>query len=66
VYLGTATQLVVGVGDGVRMTVLVPNADESERQALPGGGARVVLTWEPEHMHVVIDEDKDGEGDGDE
>jgi spermidine/putrescine transport system ATP-binding protein len=57
VYLGTATQITVGVGDGVRMTVLVPNADESERQRLPGGGARVVLSWEPEHMHVVIDEE---------
>jgi ABC-type Fe3+/spermidine/putrescine transport system ATPase subunit len=69
VYLGTATQIVVGVGDGVRMTVLVPNADESVRQTLPGGGARVVLSWEPEHMHVVIDKDEekgDGEGDGDE
>ncbi len=60
VYLGTATQLVVDVGDGVRMTVLIPNADESERQSLPGGGARVVLRWEPEHMHVVIDEDELG------
>ena len=59
VYLGTSTQLVVDVGDGVRMTVLVPNADESERQRLPGGGARVVLSWEPEHMHVVIDEEAD-------
>ena len=62
VYLGTATQLVVGVGEGVRMTVLVPNADESERQALPGGGARVVLSWEPEHMHVVIDKDEERRG----
>ena len=35
------------------MTVLVPNADEAERQRLPGGGARVGLSWEPEHMHVV-------------
>jgi spermidine/putrescine transport system ATP-binding protein len=59
VYLGTATQIVVGVGDGVRMTVLVPNADESVRQRLPGGGARVRLSWEPEHMHVVIDEDEE-------
>ena len=56
VYLGTATQIVVDLGEGVRMTVLVPNADEAERQRLPGGGARVVLSWEPEHMHVVIDE----------
>ncbi len=52
-YLGTATQLVVGLGEDVRMTVLVPNADEAERQRLPGGGARVALSWEPEHMHMV-------------
>ncbi len=53
VYLGTATQVVVDLGEGVRMTVLVPNASEAERQRLPGGGARVALSWEPEHMHVV-------------
>jgi spermidine/putrescine transport system ATP-binding protein len=54
-YLGTATQLLVGLGEQVRMTVLVPNADEAARQRLPGGGARVALSWEPEHMHVVRD-----------
>ncbi len=52
-YLGTATQIAVDLGEDVRMTVLVPNADESERQRLPGGGARVALSWEPEHMHLV-------------
>jgi spermidine/putrescine transport system ATP-binding protein len=52
-YLGTATQIAVDLGKGVRMTVLVPNADEDERQRLPGGGARVALSWEPEHMHLV-------------
>jgi spermidine/putrescine transport system ATP-binding protein len=52
-YLGTSTQIVVDLGDGVRMTVLVPNADEAERQRLPGGGARVALSWEPQHMHLV-------------
>jgi spermidine/putrescine transport system ATP-binding protein len=52
-YLGTATQIVVNLGGEVRMTVLIPNADEAERQQLPGGGARVALTWAPEHMHVV-------------
>jgi spermidine/putrescine transport system ATP-binding protein len=52
-YLGTSTQVVVDLGGGVRMTVLVPNADEAERQQLPGGGARVALRWEPEHMHLV-------------
>ena len=35
------------------MTVLVPNADEAERQKLPGGGAKVKLSWAPEHMHLV-------------
>jgi len=52
-YLGTATQIAVDLGEGVRMTVLVPNADEAERQQLPGGGARVALSWEPEHTHLV-------------
>ena len=52
-YLGTATQIVVDLGEDVRMTVLVPNASEAERQHLPGGGARVALAWEPQHMHVV-------------
>jgi hypothetical protein len=35
------------------MTVLYPNANEAERQRLPGGGARVRLSWQPEHMHLV-------------
>jgi spermidine/putrescine transport system ATP-binding protein len=52
-YLGTATQIAVDLGEAVRMTVLVPNADEAERQRLPGGGAKVALSWEPEHMHLV-------------
>ncbi|HEX6456873.1 MAG TPA: ABC transporter ATP-binding protein [Solirubrobacterales bacterium] len=52
-YLGTSTQIAVDLGEGVRMTVLVPNADEAERRRLPGGGARVALSWEPEHMHLV-------------
>jgi spermidine/putrescine transport system ATP-binding protein len=59
-YLGTSTQIVVALGDDVRMTVLIPNADESERQHLPGGGARVALSWEPEHMHVVTESPGDG------
>jgi len=54
-YLGTATQIVVNLGGDVRMTVLVPNADEAERQRLPGGGAKVTLSWAPEHMHVVTE-----------
>ena len=53
VYLGTATQLEVVLEGDVRLTVLVPNADEAERQALPGGGAKVRLSWAPENIHVV-------------
>jgi spermidine/putrescine transport system ATP-binding protein len=52
-YLGTSTQIVVDLGDQVRMTVLVPNTNEADRQHLPGGGARVALSWRPEHMHLV-------------
>jgi spermidine/putrescine transport system ATP-binding protein len=53
VFLGTATQIIVRLPDEVPLTVLVPNASETERARLPGGGARVHLSWLPEHMHVV-------------
>jgi hypothetical protein len=42
------------------MTVLVPNTDEAQRQRLPGGGAKVELSWMPDHMHVV----RESEGNG--
>jgi spermidine/putrescine transport system ATP-binding protein len=60
-YLGTSTQLIVRLQDEVRMTVLVPNADEAERQNLPGGGANVKLSWAPEHMHLVTTSPNGGE-----
>jgi hypothetical protein len=44
------------------MTVLVPNADEAERQRLPGGGAKVKLSWSSDHMHVVRESDTNGAG----
>jgi spermidine/putrescine transport system ATP-binding protein len=53
VYLGTSTQIIVALPGEVSMTVLVPNASEAERSRLPGGGAPVRLSWEPDHMHVV-------------
>jgi spermidine/putrescine transport system ATP-binding protein len=53
VYLGTTTQIIVRLQGDVPMTVLVPNADEAERQRLPGGGASVRLSWAPEHIHLV-------------
>ena len=52
-YLGTATQLVVRLAGETPMTVLVPNASEREREALPTAGAKVSLSWDPAHMHVV-------------
>jgi hypothetical protein len=51
--------MVVRLTDGVTMTVLVPNADEDERQRLPGGGARVRLSWATDHMHVVRESEVD-------
>jgi spermidine/putrescine transport system ATP-binding protein len=59
-YLGTSTQLIVRLPGDVRMTVLVPNTDEADRQQLPGGGVNVKLSWAPEHMHVVRESDMDG------
>jgi spermidine/putrescine transport system ATP-binding protein len=59
-YLGTSTQLIVLLSGDVRMTVLVPNTDEAERQRLPGGGAKVQLSWAPEHMHVVRESTTNG------
>ena len=53
VFLGTATQLVVELRGGARMTVLYLNTDEAKRQELPGGGADVTLSWTPEHIHLV-------------
>ena len=52
-YLGTATQLVVELRDGARMTVLCPNTDDAERQSLPAAGNDVTLSWTPEHIHLV-------------
>ncbi|MBK5233216.1 MAG: ABC transporter ATP-binding protein [Thermoleophilia bacterium] len=52
-YLGTSTQMSIAVANDVKMTVLVPNANEADRQQLPGGGARVKLSWTPENMHLV-------------
>jgi spermidine/putrescine transport system ATP-binding protein len=60
VYLGTSTQLIVRLPGDVRITVLVPNTDEADRQQLPGGGANVKLSWAPAHMHVVRESDMNG------
>jgi spermidine/putrescine transport system ATP-binding protein len=53
VYLGTATQMVVKLAGDTTLTVLVPNVDEEQRQRLPGAGARVRMSWAPQHMHVI-------------
>jgi ABC-type Fe3+/spermidine/putrescine transport system ATPase subunit len=52
-YLGTATQMVVRLTDGTRMTVLVPNADADARRDLPGAGEPARLTWSDENIHIV-------------
>ncbi|HYN90351.1 MAG TPA: ABC transporter ATP-binding protein [Thermoleophilaceae bacterium] len=52
-YLGTATQMVVLLGDGTRMTVLVPNADAEARRELPAAGDAARLSWSDESIHIV-------------
>jgi spermidine/putrescine transport system ATP-binding protein len=55
-YLGTATQMVVRLGDGTRMTVLVPNADAEARRDLPAAGDKARLSWSDENIHIVREE----------
>jgi ABC-type Fe3+/spermidine/putrescine transport system ATPase subunit len=55
-YLGTATQMVVRLGDGTRMTVLVPNADAEARRDLPAAGDEARLSWSDENIHIVREE----------
>ena len=52
-YLGTATQMVVRLGDDTRMTVLVPNADAEARRDLPAAGDAARLSWSDENIHIV-------------
>ena len=54
-YLGTATQVIVRLADGTRMTVLVQNTDEEARQRLPAAGDAARLTWADNNIHVVMD-----------
>ena len=55
-YLGTATQMVVLLGDGTRMTVLVPNADADARHELPAAGDPARLSWSSDNIHIVREE----------
>ena len=52
-YLGTATQVVVTLADGTRMTVLVPNSDEQARRSVPPPGEKTHLGWRGESIHIV-------------
>jgi spermidine/putrescine transport system ATP-binding protein len=54
-YLGTATQMVVRLGDGTQMTVLVPNADAQARHDLPAAGDSAQLSWSSDNIHIVRD-----------
>ena len=53
VYLGTATQLVVELKGGSRMTVLVPNASETAAPGASRGWRRRPSGLEPDHIHLV-------------
>ena len=66
-YLGTSTQVVVRLPGDLRMTVLVPNADEAARRRLPAAGDAVRLAWAGEHMHLVREPEagRDSQPDGD-
>ncbi len=51
---GTATQIVVDLGEErADDRARAPTPARPSDSSCPGGGARVALSWEPEHMHVV-------------
>ena len=58
-YLGTATQVIVRLGDDTPMTVLVPNSDDEVRRRLPPAGDRATLTWRDESIHMVTEAEGD-------
>jgi ABC-type Fe3+/spermidine/putrescine transport system ATPase subunit len=60
-YLGTATQMVVKLGDGTRMTVLVPNADADARRDLPAAGQGARLSWSDDNIHIVREGNSDSD-----
>lgn len=60
VYLGTSTQVIVELTDGIRVTVLVPNTEEDTSAKLPGAGSDVGICWDSQHMHLVREATTDG------
>ena len=59
VYLGAATHSVVDVGDGVRITVLQQNQENSVDHVLARRGERVTLSWRREHVVRLGDGEQD-------
>ncbi|MGZ8742845.1 MAG: ABC transporter ATP-binding protein [Nocardioides sp.] len=59
VYLGAATHSVVDVGDGVRITVLQQNRENSVDHVLARRGERVTLSWRREHIVRLAGDDAD-------
>src|SRR5687767_7893790 len=59
---GTATQVIVRLGDGTRMTVLVPNTHEEARRRLPATGDGARLAWSDDNIHMVRDPAADKAG----
>lgn len=60
VYLGTSTQVIVELADGIRVTVLVPNTEEDTSARLPGAGSDVSISWDSQHMHLVREASTNG------
>jgi spermidine/putrescine transport system ATP-binding protein len=53
VYVGTATQVIVEIGDGVRLVALGQNFDRARSDDRWEIGDRVKLGWYPEHSLVL-------------
>jgi spermidine/putrescine transport system ATP-binding protein len=53
VYLGTATQYLVELAPGVRLTAIESNSQLVEAEQRPARGSRVTVSWFPSHGRVL-------------
>ena len=60
-YVGVSTQYLVETADGHRITVYSQNLETSGAGEILADGARVGLTWRPQHTFVIDRDDTDAD-----
>lgn len=57
-YIGVSTQYQVEARGGARLTVYEQNVERATKSELWSPGEKVIMTWNPDHSFVVIDDDQ--------